>query len=124
MSAEGLQVLIVDDNDMASELLSEFVGLLGHEAKTAANGNDAIAICDAARPDVIITDIMLPDYDGYELAARFRKQLGSDIHIIALSGLPKNNQRPEAVAFNHWLEKPVDLSTLEDLLAQVDRKPA
>jgi two-component system, OmpR family, response regulator len=124
MSAEGLQVLIVDDNDMASELLSEFVGLLGHEAKTSANGTDAIAQCAAARPDVIITDIMLPDYDGYELAARFRQQLGKDVHIIALSGLPKNNQRPEAASFDHWLEKPVDLSTLEDLLAKVDRKPA
>ncbi|WP_233238533.1 response regulator [Bordetella sp. LUAb4] len=124
MSAAGLQVLIVDDNDMASELLSEFVGLLGHDAKTSATGTEALTACANHRPDVIITDIMLPDYDGYELAARLRQQLGDDIPIIALSGLPKNNQRPEAVAFNHWLEKPVDLSTLEDLLAQVDRKPA
>ncbi|OZI37819.1 hypothetical protein CAL29_05430 [Bordetella genomosp. 10] len=124
MSAEGLHVLIVDDNDMASELLSEFVGLLGHDAKTAATGAEALALCAEARPDVIITDIMLPDHDGYELAARFRAQLGAGVHIIALSGLPKNNQRPEAVAFDHWLEKPVDLTTLENLLAQLDRKPA
>lgn len=124
MSAAGLQVLIVDDNDMAAELLSEFVGLLGYDAKTSATGAAALAECANHRPDVIITDIMLPDHDGYELAARFRRELGDDIQIIALSGLPKNNQRPEAVAFNHWLEKPVDLSTLEDLLAQVDRKSA
>jgi two-component system, OmpR family, response regulator len=124
MSAAGLQVLIVDDNDMAAELLSEFVGLLGYEARMSSTGAAALAECAKQRPDVIITDIMLPDYDGYELAARFRSELGEQIQIIALSGLPKNNQRPEAVAFNHWLEKPVDLSTLEDLLAQVDRKPA
>ncbi|MFC4275317.1 response regulator [Achromobacter aloeverae] len=124
MSAEGLQILIVDDNDMASELLSEFVGLLGHDAKTAATGAEALTLCENGRLDVILTDIMLPDCDGYELAARMRKQLGNGVHIIALSGLPKNSQRPEAVAFDHWLEKPVDLSTLEELLARVERKSA
>lgn len=122
MSAESLQILIVDDNEIASELLSEFVGLLGHDAKTSATGTDAVALCGDYRPQVVITDIVLPDFDGYELAVRLRAILGQETRIIALSGLPKNPQRPEGENFDNWLEKPVDLSTLEKLLAQAGGK--
>src|ERR1700754_3079409 len=110
MSAESLQVLIVDDNEMASELLSEFVEFLGHDAKTSATGAEAVTLCGSYRPQVVITDIVLPDFDGYELAMRLRAMLGPETRIIALSGLPKNPQRPEADNFDAWLEKPVDLS--------------
>jgi CheY-like chemotaxis protein len=124
MTAESLQVLIVDDNEMASELLSEFVSLLGHVAQTCANGTDALAKCRDYRPQVVITDIVLPDFDGYELATRLRATLGNETRIIALSGLPRNNDRPEVAAFDAWLEKPLDLSTLEDLLAESGGKRA
>lgn len=118
MTDKNLQILIVDDNEMASELLSEFVELLGHDARTTANGSDAIAACDDERPDVVITDIVLPDLDGYELAARLRAQYGQAIRIIALSGLPRNGEREESAAFDAWLEKPLDLTLLEQLLAE------
>ncbi|AOB32402.1 hypothetical protein AKI39_19255 [Bordetella sp. H567] len=116
MTDKNLQILIVDDNEMASDLLSEFVELLGHQSKAAANGGDAIAACDTLRPDVVITDIVLPDLDGYELAMRLRAKFGKEIRIIALSGLPRNNDRAEASNFDAWLEKPLDLSVLERML--------
>lgn len=116
MTDKNLQILIVDDNEMASELLAEFIDLLGHQSEAAANGGDALAACDARRPDVVITDIVLPDLDGYELAARLRAKFGSEIRILALSGLPKDNGRAEASNFDAWLEKPLDLSVLERLL--------
>jgi CheY-like chemotaxis protein len=116
MTDKSLQILIVDDNEMASELLSEFVELLGHGAKTTANGADALAACAEYRPDVVITDIVLPDFDGYELASQLRATLGREVRIIALSGLPRNGERAEAAAFDLWLEKPLDLSVLERML--------
>ena len=116
MTDKKLQILIVDDNEMASELLSEFIDLLGHQPLAAANGGDAIAACATYRPDIVITDIVLPDLDGYELAARLRAKFGKEIRIIALSGLPRNNDREEAANFDAWLEKPLDLSVLERLL--------
>ncbi|ARP85671.1 response regulator [Bordetella genomosp. 9] len=118
MTDENLQILIVDDNEMASELLSEFVELLGYRAKTTATGQEALAACQDVRPDVIITDIVLPDVDGYELAAKLRRLLGRDVRIFALSGLPRSGDRTEASAFDVWLEKPLDLAELERLLAQ------
>jgi CheY-like chemotaxis protein len=122
MTDESLQILIVDDNEMASELLSEFIELLGHDAKTTANGADALAACKDYRPDIVITDIVLPDFDGYELASRLRTTLGKDVRIIALSGLPRNGERAEAAAFDAWLEKPLDLSVLERMLEQDEGK--
>jgi CheY-like chemotaxis protein len=118
MTDKSLHILIVDDNEMASELLSEFIELLGHGAKAAANGQEAIAACAQHRPDIVITDIVLPDLDGYELAARLRTQFGKTLRIIALSGMPRNDERQEAAAFDAWLEKPLDLTVLERLLAQ------
>ncbi|HTK03069.1 MAG TPA: response regulator [Bordetella sp.] len=116
MTDKNLHILIVDDNDMASELLSEFIELLGHHPQTAATGADAIAACESRRPDIVIADILLPDLDGYELAARLRAKFGQEIRIIALSGLPRNNDRDGAGHFDAWLEKPLDLSVLERLL--------
>ncbi|CAM3765356.1 Response regulatory domain-containing protein [Bordetella sputigena] len=116
MTDKTLQILIVDDNEMASELLSEFVELLGHGSQTTATAGAAIAACEARRPDVVITDIVLPDLDGYELASRLRAAYGKELRILALSGLPRNNDRAEAVNFDAWLEKPLDLSVLERML--------
>lgn len=116
MTDKTLQILIVDDNEMASELLSEFIELLGHGSRTTATAGEAIAACEARRPDVVITDIVLPDLDGYELASRLRAAYGKELRILALSGLPRNNDRAEAINFDAWLEKPLDLSVLERML--------
>jgi CheY-like chemotaxis protein len=123
MTDKILQILIVDDNEMASELLSEFVELLGHQPRTAATGDDAIAVCESFRPDIVITDIVLPGLDGYELAARLRAVFGKQIQIIALSGLPRGGDRADDAAnFDAWLEKPLDLSVLERLLGNTGER--
>ncbi|ANN73421.1 response regulator [Bordetella bronchialis] len=116
MTDKNLQILIVDDNEMASELLSEFVELLGYRCQTTATAGEALTACETRRPDVVITDIVLPDLDGYELASRLRAKFDKQLRIIALSGLPRNNERTEAASFDAWLEKPLDLSVLERLL--------
>lgn len=118
MTDKNLQILIVDDNEMASELLSEFVELLGYSTKTTANGQDAITVCAQYRPDVVITDIVLPDLNGYELAALLRAKFGKNLRIIALSGMPQDNHCEKTATFDAWLDKPLDLSALQRLLTQ------
>lgn len=119
-----IQVLIVDDNDLASELLSEFVGLLGHNVNVAGTGEQALARCADNPPQVVIVDIILPDIDGYELATRLREQMGEQPKIVALSGLPKSMQRGKNDVFDAWLEKPVDLAVLEGMLAEAANRSA
>lgn len=111
------RVLIVDDNEMASELLGEFLELSGHVAHIAHSGQAALDVARVQAPDVCILDIVLPDMDGYALAAALREQCVVTPRIIALSGLPKSMRRGEDSLFDAWLEKPADLDTLESMIA-------
>ncbi|MEI2416866.1 response regulator [Orrella sp. JC864] len=119
---DPMRVLIVDDNELASELLSEFITLLGHRVSVAGSGEQAMEKSAQENPDIVIVDIILPDLDGYELAARLRKQREAPPRIVALSGLPKSMQREQNGMFDAWLEKPVDLAVLENMLAQTAQK--
>lgn len=116
MTAVEKRVLIVDDNEMASELLGEFLEMSGHVSFIAHSGQAALASARENRPEVCIVDIVLPDMDGYALAAALRQSVATPMQIIALSGLPKNMRRGDHSLFDEWLEKPADLDTLESLL--------
>jgi two-component system OmpR family response regulator len=118
MSHASKRVLIVDDNEMASGLLAEFLELCGHDAKVSHTGADAMDMADKFSPEIVIVDIVLPDTDGYALADRIRKRTGATPTIVALSGLPKNMRRGDNSLFDAWLEKPADLDALEALLAK------
>ncbi|HEY1098296.1 MAG TPA: response regulator, partial [Myxococcota bacterium] len=67
-----LKVLVVDDNVDAAEALADVITLWGHDAQTAFDGASGLAALNASTFDVVIVDITLPDFDGYELARRFR----------------------------------------------------
>lgn len=118
----SLQVVVVDDNDLASELLCEVVEMLGHEVRVAATGGQALALCAEHVPNVLIVDIILPDIDGYALAEQLRQHYGSSVVILALSGLPKSMQNNPDGLFDAWMEKPVDLDTLEGYLSSASRR--
>lgn len=112
------RVLIVDDNEMASELLGEFLEMSGHTVHLAHSGSHALACVQAEPVEVCIVDIVLPDTDGYALATAMRAHRDG-LRIIALSGLPKNMRAGDSTVFDAWLEKPANLDTLEAMLGQV-----
>lgn len=112
------RVLLVDDNAIASELLADFLSLSGIDVRRAATGADALEQSAAFLPDAVIVDILLPDTDGYALAGRLRAQHASQPpRLIALSGLPRDPQRPDADIFDSWVEKPADPDKLVDLVS-------
>jgi len=117
-SIRAKRVLLVDDNDLAAELLAEFMALSGIEVQTAATGAEALACSATFEPDAVILDILLPDIDGYTLAARLREQHTPAPQLIALSGLLPDRQRSDASVFDAWFEKPADPDAL---VAQVLR---
>jgi two-component system OmpR family response regulator len=117
-TAAAKRILIVDDNEMAAELLGEFLELTGHSIRIAHSGGDALEAARDYAPEVVIVDIVLPDTDGYALAGGLRKAIASGCKIIALSGLPQNMRRGDHTIFDAWLEKPADLDVLEELVAK------
>jgi DNA-binding NtrC family response regulator len=79
------KILIVDDNEMIRLTFSEILQMEGYETQTAANGLEAIKWLEIRSFDLIITDILMPDMDGFELMAKL-KERGEDIALIGISG--------------------------------------
>ena len=110
-----VRVLVVDDNEDAAMLLSDILGMKGHEVVVAHDGAAALAACASFRPDVALLDIGLPGMDGYELARRLRARYGrSSVRLIAVTGYaePTDRLRSEAAGFDEHFAKPVDIDRL------------
>ncbi len=67
------QVLVVDDDTDKLNLLEIALGMEGYDVRTASNGREALIAVDSYPPDLIVTDVMMPEMDGYELARRIRQ---------------------------------------------------
>ena len=66
------KILIVDDNPSNRSLLVELLRSCGHTIREASDGGEALALVSAERPDLVITDILMPTMDGYEFVRRLR----------------------------------------------------
>ncbi|ASR38448.1 DNA-binding response regulator [Prauserella marina] len=67
-----LRVLVVDDEASLAELLSMALRMEGWEIRTAADGRSAVNLAREFKPDVVVLDVMLPDFDGLEVLRRLR----------------------------------------------------
>lgn len=119
------QILVVDDNQDAADSLAMLLEYLGRKVKVAHSGPAALDMLREFRPEVILMDIGMPGMDGLEVARRIREQPSfASATLIALSGWgqEEDKRRASESGFNHHLTKPVDLPTLEGLLAHVSQK--
>ena len=64
------RILIVDDNEDAASMLSEYLQVLGHETRVCLDGPSALAVVAGFEPDIGLVDLGLPLMDGFELAQR------------------------------------------------------
>jgi signal transduction histidine kinase/ActR/RegA family two-component response regulator len=117
---QALRILVVDDNQDGAHSLAMLLQMQGNEVHTVYDGPEAVAAISDFHPDVVLLDIGLPTLNGYETARRMRALPGSrDALIIALTGWgqEEDRRRSREAGFDHHLVKPVDLQTLETLLA-------
>ena len=114
------RILVADDNRDAADSLAVMLKVIGHEVRTAYDGQQAIDMAEAFRPALALLDIGMPRLNGYDTARRIREQpFGRDMVLIALTGWgqPEDKQRSQLAGFDHHLVKPVDPSALDRLLA-------
>lgn len=110
---DGIDVLVVEDETDAVELLSRVLVARGARVMSARDATSALAIAIPKRPEVIVTDLGLPDMDGYELVRRIRAEHGGSVGIVALTGFAaKDCECPQSTGFDERLTKPVDISRL------------
>jgi CheY-like chemotaxis protein len=109
----GLRVLVVDDQPDVRDLLATILQLSEAEVQTSGSVNEAIDVLLAWQPEVVITDITMPDGDGFELIRRIREIESEDegrIPIIALTALSGAEVRIRMLGagFQLYLAKPVE----------------
>jgi len=120
IAAQGVDVLIVDDNADAASTLSMLLDLLGHATAVAHTGAAAIALVQAALPRIVFLDIGMPGMNGYDTARALRALPGGQrLTLVALTGWGSENDRAHshAAGFDHHLTKPVQLTDVETILA-------
>jgi len=121
--SDSLQVLVVDDNVDAAELLSEVLALSGHKAMAFNDGLSALAAARDVRPDVVILDIGLPEMNGYEVARRFRAEPAfAGIVLVAVTGWGSEDDKRQSreAGFDHHLTKPVDFERVQEIFAGIN----
>jgi PAS domain S-box-containing protein len=120
------RILVVDDNRDAADSMALMLQLMGHDARTAYDGLEAVQAAATYRPDVLLLDIGLPKMNGYEVARHIRRQRwGEGMVLTALTGWGQEEDKRRALeaGFDHHLTKPVDAPVLEKLLALMHPLP-
>jgi CheY-like chemotaxis protein len=112
----GLHVLVVDDNADARGAIQQLLSQRGARVTTAASAAEALKATAQMRPDVLVSDIGLPNEDGYELLRKIR-MLGEDagrVPAIALTAMSRLEDRTQALlaGYQSHLAKPVDAKEL------------
>jgi diguanylate cyclase (GGDEF)-like protein len=114
--ASKFNVLVVDDEPDKRQLLTYALGIAGYTVHTAENGAEGLEAVAARQPDLVITDVMMPQMDGYEMARRLRADAKTRfIPIIIQSAARKEAQdvrRGAQVGALGYITDPTDLDHL------------
>jgi signal transduction histidine kinase/CheY-like chemotaxis protein len=120
----GVQILVVDDDQDALDLLTLVLTEAGAAVRTAGSTAEALALLRWIQPDVVISDLAMPDEDGYSLVRSLRameRGRGRETPAVALTAYVRVQDRARAVAagFDVFVEKPVDPGELVAVLAGI-----
>ncbi len=119
LGSKKLRLLLVDDHADTRGVLSRLLTKCGHEVVTAASAESALEILNDGPFDALISDIGLPDINGYELVREAKRR--QPLKGIALSGLGMDEdvQRSLDAGFDHHLTKPINFKDLQSLLQKI-----
>ncbi|MEH2363938.1 hybrid sensor histidine kinase/response regulator [Nostoc sp.] len=128
MPLAGLRVLVVDDEADTRNFLSFMFEEYGAIAIAVASVDEALAIVEQAKPDILISDIGMSEQDGYTLIRKLRSlepEKGGRIPAIALTAYTREEDRLEALraGFQQHLSKPIDPTKLIAMVANVLKLP-
>lgn len=121
---DGLRVLVVDDDPDGLTLIAEILGRAGARVETSSSATAAFEQFRAMPPDVLVSDIEMPEQDGYALIRRIRAlepALGGRTAAIAVTAYGRREDRLRAISagFTMHLPKPVDPAELTTLVASL-----
>lgn len=122
------RILLVDDHEPVTLSLQSMIEGMGHETQTATSGRQALDLHRQSPVDVLVTDIFMPDMDGYELIQKFRRDYPA-VKVIAISGgIPRAPGGPYLEVANkmgaRWvLRKPFSPAQFIELIDEATADP-
>ncbi len=122
---QGMEVLVVDDSEDTTEMVRHLLEIGGASVCAATSGAEALRFAREREFDVVLSDISMPEMDGFEFLSRLRDLPGKqDLPAVALTGFgrPEDVQRASDQGFYAHLTKPFDLQTLARLLQKIPRR--
>ncbi|HJQ33597.1 MAG TPA: ATP-binding protein [Pyrinomonadaceae bacterium] len=124
---DGVKILVVDDEPDTLEMLRVGLTQCGAEVSAARSAPEALAALDAAVPDVLISDIGMPDEDGYQLVRKIRArpaEQGGRVPAIALTAYARTEDRLQALraGYHMHVPKPVELAELVAVVSSLVRR--
>ncbi|MEI8175363.1 MAG: response regulator [Candidatus Omnitrophota bacterium] len=113
------KILIVDDEESVRGMLSSCLEANGYDVDTAGDGIEGLARINAARPDLVILDVVMPRMDGFTFFKEIRKKAErkGPIPVLMLTGREKTRDTFETFEIEAFLAKPI---IVHDLLNAVD----
>jgi len=123
MGLEKERILVVDDEEPILDMVSKFVNHIGYEVMTARNGKEALEILGNEPITILITDIKMPEMDGFELM----KKVGAEfqkVHIIGMTGYGSSYTFTDVIAggATDYIVKPFTFDEMRAKLDQVIRE--
>ena len=120
-TAQDPLILVVDDNELIIETISDFLSAQHFRVAAARNGPELLAVAPGLRPDLILMDIQMPVMDGLEATRRLRVHPDAQLAktpIIALTALAMTGDRERCLAAgaNEYMSKPVSLKNLLEMI--------
>jgi CheY-like chemotaxis protein len=114
------RILVADDDRDGADSLALLLGLLGHDVRTAYDGEGAVAAAEECRPQIILLDVGMPRLNGYDACRRIRQQPWSaGMILVACTGWGREEdiRRARDAGFHHHLVKPIDPAALQALIS-------
>ncbi len=115
------KILIAEDNLVNRELLRELLEIQGFEIFEACNGQEAIAMIEQVRPDLLVLDLGMPVLDGFGAIQKIRADPAmARLPVLAATAYAMRGDREKTLqaGFDGYLSKPIDSNTLK---AEIDR---
>jgi PAS domain S-box-containing protein len=123
LRGQGETILLVEDEENVRHAASNMLEAIGYRVLTAAGGREALRLCRSGghpAPDLVITDVVMPEIGGRELLRRLQETLG-DVRGVAITGYPLEDQDVEALretGFVDVIRKPFEVEELARAVRQ------
>jgi signal transduction histidine kinase/CheY-like chemotaxis protein len=117
--------LIVDDSEDTIKMLEQLLKLSGANVTSAMSGAEALRLASQNEFDVILSDISMPEMDGFEFLQRLRQINGQQqVPVIAITGFGRSDdvERARTAGFYSHLTKPLNIQALAEVLDQLARR--